>query len=216
MKATDGQGRLRAGIGPALLATAAFLTAGLVAVGLVTACGSGAAQADTFVPLPDGDQSLATAIGVPVDVNRTDEHAVISPSLAGNPLSRTAAMSATVYATAPGATEGSLETGYLLGCQVDLSGGLSLGGDVYIQPGLIFPEFSPSVNLVPGGVSVVKFDTKKLDPGAGAMGVAYSDRGVQVEGCGGYAQARAYSIVTVKNDHGSAEVTLYGQPFSIG
>lgn len=184
--------------------------------GLMTVFGSGAAQADTFVPLPDGDQALETAIGIPVDLSRTGELAVVSPALAGNGMSRTATLSGTVYATAPGAQSGTLVTGYLLGCQVDLSGGLSLGGDIFIQPNLVFPEISPSINLLPGGVANVKLNTKNLDPEAGAVGFAYSNRGVQVDGCGGYAQARAYSVLTVKNDHGSAEVTLYGQPFSIG
>lgn len=211
MKATIRRGRIWSGVGPLLLARATIAMAGLV-----TVFGSGAAQADTFVPLPDGDQSLETAIGIPVDLSRTEERAVVSPALAGNGMSRTATLSGTVYATAPGATSGTLVTGYLLGCQVDLSGGVSLGGDIFIQPNLVFPEISPSINLLPGGVANVKLNTKNLDPEAGAVGFAYSNRGVQVDGCGGYAQARAYSVLTVKNDHGSAEVTLYGQPFSIG
>ncbi|AHH15839.1 MspA domain-containing protein [Nocardia nova SH22a] len=185
--------------------------------GVVVALLSGAvANADTQVDLPDGHQTLTTAPGVPVDLSRTGEHAVVSPSLAANGLSRTASMSATVYAKVPGATKGTLVTGYLVGCQVDLSGGLSLGGDAYISPDGVSPELAPSINLVPGGVAVVRFDTKTLDPGAGAVGVTYQDRAVQVEGCAGYAQARAFTTLTVSNDRGTAEVTLYGRPFGIG
>ncbi|WP_216898626.1 MspA family porin [Nocardia alni] len=185
---------------------------GLAAVVL----GPGNAHADTVVPLPDGHQTVTTTIGIPVDLSRTGERAVISPSLAPNGMSRTATVSATVYATTPGATSGTLETGYLVGCQVDLSGGLSLGGDVYVEPDSISPELTPSINLVPGGVAKVAFDTKKLDPTQGKVGIQYLDRGIQVSGCGGYAQARAYSTLNVTNDHGTAEVTLYGQPFGIG
>ncbi|WP_330252155.1 MspA family porin [Nocardia sp. NBC_00565] len=169
-----------------------------------------------MVPLPDGQQAFTTATGVRIDLSRTGESAVVSPSLAYNGLSRTASMSGTVYATVDGATGGTLVTGYLVGCQVDLSGGVSLGGDVYVSPNSVSPELSPSINLVPGGVARVKFDTKRLDPAAGAVGVEYHDRGVQVDGCAGYAQARAFTMLTVTNERGSAEVTLYGDPFSIG
>ncbi|MEV2223630.1 MspA family porin [Nocardia vinacea] len=188
-----------------------------ISVGLaVLMLGGGFAHADTVVPLPDGEQALTTATGIPVDLTRTGETAIISQSLAANGMSRTAQLSATAYATAPGATAGSLETGYLIGCQVDLSGGLSLGGDVYMSPGSVSPELTPSIKLVPGGVAVVKFGTKKLDPAAGAVGISYRNRGVQLSGCGGYAQARAFSALSVTNDQGSAEVTLYGDPFSVG
>ncbi len=201
MRVIDGVGRWSAGM----------------SVGLaVLILGGGFARADTVVPLPDGEQALTTATGIPVDLTRTGETAIISQSLAANGMSRTAQLSATAYATAPGATAGSLETGYLIGCQVDLSGGLTLGGDVYISAGSISPELNPSIKLVPGGVAVVKFGTKKLDPAAGAVGIAYRNRGIQLSGCGGYAQARAYSSLIVTNDQGSAEVTLYGDPFSVG
>lgn len=174
------------------------------------------AQADTVIPLPNGRQALTTATGIPVDIGRTGERAVISPSLAYNGLSRTASMSATVFATVPGATGGQLVSGYVVGCQVDLSGGLSLGGDVYVAPGSVVPEVSPNISLVPGAVAQVKFDTKKIDPKAGAVGFEYHDRAVQISGCAGYAQARSFSTLTVTNDRGTAEVTLYGQPFSLG
>jgi hypothetical protein len=209
MKVNESGGRRAAGAG---LGFAAMLFGCVVAV----VVDSPVAQADTYVPLPDGEQALTTATGVQVDLTRSGEHAVISPSLASNGLSRTASMSATVYATIDGATSGNLVTGYVVGCQVDLSGGVSIGGDVYISPNSAYPEIYPNINLVPGGVATVKFDTKKIDPTAGAVGVAYSERAVQVSGCAGYAQARAFSTLTVKNDRGSAEVTLYGQPFSIG
>ncbi|KAA8888582.1 MspA family porin [Nocardia colli] len=201
MRVVEGAGRSAAGIGIALAA-------------LLLGCGS--ANADTVVPLPDGEQALTTATGIPVDLTRTGETAVLSPSLAANGMSRTAQLSGTTYATIPGATAGSLETGYLVGCQVDLSGGLSLGGDVYLSPDSVSPELNPSIKLGPGAVAVVKFGTKQLDPAAGAVGIAYRNRGIQLSGCGGFAQARAYSALTVTNDQGSAEVTLYGDPFSVG
>ncbi|WP_405166379.1 MspA family porin [Nocardia sp. NBC_01499] len=201
MRVLDGVGRGAAGIGVGLA---------------VLMLGCGVAGADTVVPLPAGEQALTTATGIPVDLTRTGETAIISPSLAANGMSRTAQLSGTAYATVPGATGGTLETGYLVGCQVDLSGGLSLGGDVYLSPESMSPELNPSIKLVPGGVAVVKFGSKTIDPAAGAVGIAYRNRGIQLSGCGGFAEARAYSALTVTNDKGSAEVTLYGDPFSVG
>ncbi|MFI1919269.1 MspA family porin [Nocardia sp. NPDC020380] len=174
------------------------------------------AHADTTIPLPDGEQALTTATGVQVDLTRTGEQAIVSPPLSSTPTSRTASVTATVFAKVQNATKGTLTTGYLIGCQVDLSGGLSLGGDVYVSPSSVTPEIAPSISLVPGGVSQVILDTKNLDPTAGAVGVAYAGRGIEISGCGGYAQARAFSTLTVTNDQGSAEITLYGQPFSVG
>ncbi|MBO0855954.1 MAG: MspA family porin [Nocardia sp.] len=189
------------------------------AVGLSAAAllsGTTTAQADTTVPLPDGNQAMTAANGVQVDMSRTGERAVVAPSLAANGLSRTVTLSGTVFAKVHSADSGTLTTGYMVGCQVDLSGGLSLGGDMYVQPGQAYPEVTPGINLVPGAVAVVKFDTKNLDPKAGAVGIGYGDRGIQVSGCAGYAQARAFSTLTVVNKQGTAEVTMYGRPFSIG
>ncbi|MFI5776128.1 MspA family porin [Nocardia sp. NPDC051570] len=190
--------------------------AGAGGVLAVLTLGSAVAQADTVAPLPDGREALTTATGVQVDLTRTGEQAVIAPSLAGNGMSRTASVSGTIFAKVDNATKGTLVTGYLVGCQVDLSGGLSLSGDMYVSPSALTPELAPSINLVPGGVSTVALDTKQLDPAARAVGIGYADRGIQISGCGGYAQARAFTTLTVINAQGSAEVTLYGQPFSVG
>ncbi|MCX4098084.1 MspA family porin [Nocardia sp. alder85J] len=94
----------------------------------VVLLGAGVGQADTQVPLPDGEQALTTATGVQVDLTRTGEQAVLSPSLASNGLSRTASMSGTVFATIDGATSGTLQTGYVVGCQVDLGSGVHAKG----------------------------------------------------------------------------------------
>jgi hypothetical protein len=179
-------------------------------------CSAPASQAaDAVVHLPDGGQHLETANGINVDFTRTGETAVISPSLAAIPTSRTAWLSGTVFAKVPGATGGTLEVGYLVGCQSDISGGLTLGGDMYVEPGNIYPEFEDSVQIKPGAVTDMKLGTKTIDKTAGAVGYQYSSRGLQIDGCVGAAEARSYSILTVTNDQGSAAITIYGRPFSL-
>lgn len=85
----------------------------------------GTADADTHVPLPDGHASYTTRDKVTVHVDRTGESATLSGSMAAIPLSRNAMVSgiASVQATAPAGvkiTGGRIETGYLVGCQIDL------------------------------------------------------------------------------------------------
>ncbi|NMN95819.1 MspA family porin [Antrihabitans stalactiti] len=177
---------------------------------------SGTANADTVVPLPDQDKALTTATGITVELSHTGESVTISPAIAANGLSRTAWVSGTAYADTGNADKGSLETGYLVGCQVDLSAGVSLGVDVGVSTNSLSPGVSSSFALKPGQVVAVKLGSKDLDPAAKAVGYSYRNLGIQVDGCGGFAQARSYTNLSVTGGGGSTTVALYGQPFSIG
>ena len=194
---------------------------------------TGAANADVFVPLPDGQK-----LGPGVTVSRTGEHALISPSLAANGAGRVVWVSGNAIADvsitpegaigpnkgasgAPGTNNSSphgasqLSTGYIVGCQVSIadnaisagvSGGINLsGGSLGGSIGL---------NLGPGDVKFVQIDYKDiLKPGV--YSVEYQDAEIEIQGCAGYAQARAYTVVEIIGDNYS-KVTLYGAPFSIG
>ncbi|MFD4456924.1 MspA family porin [Nocardia sp. NPDC058480] len=201
-----------------------------VTIGLLSA---GAANADTFVPLPDGEK-----LGPGVTLSRHGEHAIVSPSLAANGAGRVVWVSgharADVQVTPEGevgpyngplnrpgsnnsSTHGAsqLNHGYIVGCQVSigdeavsagLSGGVSTGG--------LSAGGSVGLNLGPGQVAFVQIDAKDiLKPGV--YSVEYQDAEIQIQGCAGYAQARSYSVVEIIGDHYS-KTTLYGQPFSIG
>ncbi|MFC9475748.1 MspA family porin [Nocardia sp. NPDC056952] len=201
-----------------------------VTIGLLSA---GAANADTFVPLPDGQK-----LGPGVTVSRTGEHAVISPSLAANGAGRVVWVSGNARADVqvtpegevgpyngptnrPGSNNSSthgasqLNTGYIVGCQVSI-------GDDAIAAGLSagVSTDGPSaggaigLHLGPGQVAFVQIDAKDiLKPGV--YSVEYQDAEIEVQGCAGYAQARSYSVVEIIGDHYS-KTTLYGAPFSIG
>ncbi|PTR44785.1 MspA protein [Rhodococcus sp. OK611] len=203
--------------------------AAAIAIGLMS---TGAAHADTFVPLPDGQKAGPGAV-----ITRTEESALISPSLAANGAGRTAWVSGTVTADvtgAPddgeagpsnGATNGKgtnnssthgvsrISTGYIVGCQVDITG---LGGSIGAGIDLSGPSISGSLT-VPVSAGQVKFvnvagkDIKKN----GKYAVQYQDTQLEIQNCGGFAQARSYTVVEiVGNDY--SKTTLYGQPFSIG
>ncbi|MEV0434199.1 MspA family porin [Nocardia sp. NPDC050413] len=201
-----------------------------VSIGLLSA---GAADADTFVPLPDGHKA-----GPGLSITRVGEKATISPSLAANGAGRVAWVSGSVVADVqqtpegepgpwngpsgrPGSNNSSthgtsqLNTGYIVGCQVSIaddaigagvSGGVSTGG--------VSAGGSIGLNLGPGEVAFAQISSKDITK-PGVYAIDYQDAEIQVQGCGGYAQARAYTVVEIIGDHYS-KTTLYGMPFSIG
>lgn len=222
--------------------------AAAVALGFLSA---GAANADTFVPLPDGE--IAASSGNVI--KRFAESALISPSLAANGAGRVAWVSGTVTADVKGVpanaeagpsnggiaenpdgsintngTQGTstdgvprLTTGYIVGCQVDIS---KLSGTLGLNAGLSANLVSESASGTAGGsanISVpmsagqVKFarvESKAIKKD-GTYTIQYQDAQIDAQGCGGYAQARSYTVLEVPgNDY--EKTTLYGQPFSIG
>ncbi|PQP26153.1 MspA family porin [Rhodococcus opacus] len=198
---------LRRGARVAGLGAAAAVVLGLMS--------TGAANADTFVPLPGGEK-VVNAGSVTAKIARNAESALVSPSLAANGAGRTAWVSGDAFAELGGEIpeEGAtLTTGYIVGCQLDItgleagiSGSLSLDG----------PSASGALSLpiAPGEVKFAKIRTKEdLKPGVSA--IQYRDQQIEVQGCGGYAQARAYTVLEIPGNH-YVKSTLYGQPFSIG
>ncbi|MCU1641904.1 MAG: mspA family protein [Nocardia sp.] len=210
---------------------AGFGAATAVALGLLS---TGAANADTFVPLPDGTKTSPAG----VTITRIGEHAVVSPSMAGNGAGRTAWLSGKTFADVTATPDGTvgpnngpangqgsnnssthgasqLNTGYIVGCQVSLadnavSAGVS--GGVNLSGGSL--GGSVGLNLGPGEVKMVQINAKDiLKPGT--YSVEYQDVPIEIQGCAGYAQARAYSVVEIIGDNYS-KTTLYGQPFSLG
>ncbi|WP_405136780.1 MspA family porin [Nocardia sp. NBC_01388] len=107
----------------------------------IAACGflptvliaAGPAGADAQVALPDGQGQFTAPDGVLVQVARSGEQATLSGSMAASPLSRNAMVSAvtSVTVTPPSGvtvTGGHIETGYLVGCQVDLNSKVTTEG----------------------------------------------------------------------------------------
>ncbi|WP_040786700.1 MspA family porin [Nocardia pneumoniae] len=204
--------------------------AAAVAMGLLS---TGAANADTFVPLPDGHK-----MGPGVTITRNGERALISPSLAANGTGRVVWVSgnavADVTETPEGAigpnngptgnpgtnnssTHGSsqLSTGYIVGCQVGIADdAIAAGVSGSVNLSGASAGGSIGVNLGPGEVKFVQIDYKDiLKPGV--YSVEYQDAEIQIQGCAGYTQARSYTVVEIIGDHYS-KTTLYGMPFSIG
>lgn len=212
-----------------------FRVAGLGAATAVTIglLSTGAADADTFVPLPDGNRAAPG-----VNLSRTGEQALLSPSMAANGAGRVAWVSGNVTADVSATPEGEkgpsngpsgedgtnnssthgasqVSSGYIVGCQVSIADdaiGAGLSGSVDLQGGSV--GGSVGLDLGPGEVEFVQIDYKDVKK-PGTYSIEYQDAEIEVQGCAGYAQARSYTVVEIIGDDYS-KTTLYGQPFSIG
>ncbi|MEU1985606.1 MspA family porin [Nocardia sp. NPDC019395] len=211
---------------------ASLAAASAAAVGLFS---TGAANADTFVPLPGGEITHTLPNGLAVTARIANESATINPSMGSTPLHRNAWVSASAQVEVHGEHKGTKITpGYVVGCQVDISGGGANGGAGASSD---FAGEKPSANLSTGGnltlgpgqaTSFLLLDIEKPDvygneghqfanKFTGPNGsVTWTDTTIGLNGCGGYAQARSFVRVEVTTDQGISEMRVWGQPFSLG
>ncbi|MFC8047096.1 MspA family porin [Nocardia sp. NPDC057353] len=207
--------------------------AATVAFGLFS---TGAANADTFVALPGGSITKTLSDGTVVTVNLVGESATISPSLGSTPVHRNAWVSGSAQVSVAGGEDigGKIYPGYVVGCQVNISGGGVEGGvaggfDVGDEEAVLGAETGGNLSLGPGqATSFYILDIEKPDDygnedhstnnsfKGNSGSVTWADSTIGLTGCGGYAQARAFVRVKVETDRVQSVVTLWGQPFSIG
>ncbi|GAB08773.1 hypothetical protein GOARA_021_00100 [Gordonia araii NBRC 100433] len=112
-----------------------------------------------------------------------------------------------------------LSVGYVVGCQVDV-GQLKLGAEGSLDAAAAFSGAAGSISLplAPGRVIYAPVSANKKGKQIEEPGTYFLNwRNVQMEiqGCGGYAQARSYAVIEVTGeDH--QKITLWGKPFTIG
>ncbi|MFJ4652741.1 MspA family porin [Nocardia sp. NPDC088792] len=215
---------------------------GVVATAALGLFSTGAANADTFVPLPGGTLTKTLSDGTVVTVSMTGESATINPSMGSTPLHRNAWVSGTAHVQLSGnnsSVGGRIYPGYVVGCQVSISGGGANGG---ATGGVNVDQNGPSINQ--GGTGVTSGGNLTLGPGQATSfyvldqeapddfgqdshntynafkgndgSVSWADETIGLNGCGGYAQARSFVNVQVQTDNVISWITLWGQPFSIG
>ncbi|TJZ80198.1 porin [Rhodococcus oryzae] len=210
-------------------------TTGAAAAVALSFCSIGAANADTVIPLPGGTITKTLADGTEVTVTMTGESATVSPSMGSTPLHRNVWVSGSAkveISGGSGAEGGSIEPGYIVGCQ------LTLGGETGADAG-IGAEWKGAAEPTAGGAGTVSIgpgeaasfpilDLESADDFGGEShsgehsfegdsgSVTWADSTMGVDGCAGYAQARSYVNVTVDTENVMSTVTLWGQPFSIG
>lgn len=194
----------------------------------------GAANADVFVKLPSQTQSTTLPDGTKVTITRSNESAIVAPSLGGTPLHRAAQVSAKYEVTTSKKAKIRITAGYVVGCQVNLSGlnsGLS-GGATENLAGVNTANnagTTQSLSLGPGQATlyyinnVEKADdfgsqqqTQNVDYETKDAKNSYVGEQIQLTGCAGYAQARSFATVRVRTSNVDKQVWFYGKPFSIG
>ncbi|KXP03744.1 MspA family porin [Tsukamurella pseudospumae] len=126
---------------------------------------TGTANADTFIPLPNG--STSSKIGdATVTVSITNQSAKLSPGMVALPTTRNAWVSGVVSAKITGgkADGGSIQAGYAVGCQIDVgktevTAGVT--GESGASVGLNGPTIQPKVTAKTGAT---------ISLGAGSVG----------------------------------------------
>ncbi|MGW4843702.1 MspA family porin [Nocardia brasiliensis] len=213
----------------------ARLATGVAATAALGLCPT-AAHADTVVALPGGELIKTLSDGTVLTVRLVGESATISPSMGATPVHRNAWVSgsAQVELSGSGAVGGKIYPGYVVGCQVTLKGGGVNGGvdaktDWEGKKPEIGGKAGGNLTLGPGQAkSLYLLDQEEADDFGneshstrnkfkGTSGsVTWADSTIGVQGCAGYAQARAFVRVKVATATVNSVVTLWGQPFSIG
>ncbi|GAC57461.1 hypothetical protein GOHSU_19_00660 [Gordonia hirsuta DSM 44140 = NBRC 16056] len=202
---------------PMRTAVVAAAVAAVAATGLTT--GAGAADA---ARLPNGSKTSTGIDGQKVTIKRTGERANPMPSVANNGAGRAAAVSGTYKATL-NKGKGHMQVGYLVGCQVNISG-LTLGLSGAISLSAASLSGALTVPLNPGEVAVVSSDEMMIKKGKATLMV--DGFHIDVQQCGGYAAARSFVKVMaaegmstedggLSGDSGFIQSTLYGKPFSL-
>ncbi|MEU4648710.1 MspA family porin [Nocardia fluminea] len=206
-----------------------FAAAATVALGSLS---TGAANADTIVPLPGGHITKTLSDGTVVDISLVGESANINPSMGSTPAHRNAWVSGSAQVSVSGGGGGKIFPGYTVGCQVNIAGGDALGeGAGEVVEGEGFGEVGTGGELTVGPGQSKSFYVLDLempdDYGneshktrnafkGGSGSVTWADETIGLSGCGGYAQARAFVSVEVETDNVMSWVTLWGAPFSLG
>ncbi|MFI6367175.1 MspA family porin [Nocardia sp. NPDC050630] len=208
--------------------------AAALALGLLS---TGAANADTFVPLPGGQIVKTLSDGTVLTIRLVGESANINPSMGATPVHRNAWVSGSAQVEVTDGWNGAIFPGYVVACQVNIDGGGAEGG---VTGGLdwsdsqnVKPKVSASsganLSLGPGQAqSFYVLDLEQADDfgneahkkrnkfKGGSGSVTWADETIGLSGCGGYAQARSFVSVEVETDNVITWTTLWGQPFSLG
>lgn len=225
---------IKAMIVPKKLAHAAYVcVTAAAAMGLLT---TATATADTFIPLPGGEMTESLADGTQVTIRLFGESANINSSMGSTPLHRNTWVSGTteVVVTGQPLILGKIRPGYVVGCQVNIAGGGASGGaglssDWEGNRPSANGNVGGSLSLGPGQAKrFFLLDQEREDPfgdsthtnfnafRSGKGGVAWKNSTIGLSGCAGYAQARAFVQVDLETANVKENVTLWGQPFSLG
>jgi hypothetical protein len=196
---------------------------------------TGAANADTFVPLPDQTVTQTLQDGSVVTLTLTEDSATINPSMGSTPLHRNAWVSGRVKVSMTNgqAIDGWVWPGYVVGCQIDINGGgvsESATASATSSTTTASSGSTATLSLGPGQAQTFSLlDIERPTPfgddanypfnyfhSTNTSGVHWEDTTIALNGCAGYAQARAFAKVRIQTKYAVGSVNVWGPPFSLG
>ncbi|MFF2555015.1 MspA family porin [Nocardia sp. NPDC058058] len=197
-----------------------------VAAGTLTS-GVGIAGADT---VPDKNRVVDTDDGWQLSITKTAENLDRYPNLASTMFTREGFVALKAVAEVNGTgrqpvSAGSLTLGYQIGCQVDVSSGLTLGMGFSIGPNASvtisqFPgatiggqaAVNPNISttLRPGSIATIDFGTKPLATNRASITADQVE--VKIDACMGPVTLRSYATVRISTPTADNSVTVYGDP----
>nr|WP_078280764.1 MspA family porin [Mycobacteroides franklinii] len=153
------------------------------------------------------------------------------PNLAGAQNSREAFMTLSAQANIGGSgsnpvTAANFVAGYQVGCQVDVSQGLQIGGTGQLagsvgatisgQPGVQVGGTGAiggfvQTDLQPGVITTVAMGTMPVTAGVGRLDM--QDVHVKVDACGGPVTVRSYATFAVASAVQQTQLSVYGDPY---
>ncbi|KZM68359.1 MspA family porin [Nocardia terpenica] len=199
----------------------------LASTAVAGAVAAGPATAD---PVADKARTVTTGDGWSLTVTKTAESIDRNPSLDADPFTHEGFVSLKAVAQIGGTggvpvTGATVSYGYQIGCQVDVSSGLTVGLSFSIGPNasvnISYPpslsiggsaSVSPNISTTvkPGGITTVTFGSKPLQASKGV--IAADQVEIKVSACAGPVSLRSFataSIATPTEDHST---TAYGDP----
>ncbi|MBU3062583.1 MspA family porin [Nocardia sp. NEAU-G5] len=195
-----------------------------IAAAALVAGAFGTASAD---PVADSSRAVVTDDGWQVRVTKAAENLDRVPNLAGSPFTREGFVRLEAIADISGkgrvpVDSGSMAVGYEIGCQVDVSNGLTVGLSAAIGPNVGISVGGvnagasalaiPNVSFAPkpGTITTVPLATKKL---TGAHASVTLDRiQIKIDACMGPVSLRSYAIVSTSTADADNSVAVYGNP----
>ncbi|MEV4126790.1 MspA family porin [Nocardia sp. NPDC049707] len=198
-----------------------------IAAAAVFGATSATASAD---PVADKSRVVNTEDGWELRISKTAEDVQRVPNLAATPFTREGfvTLSAATDISGEGreaVNSGTLQLGYQIGCQADVSNGLSLGISAAIGPNamvtvapspglavggsaLALPNMSTTIK--PGTITSITLGTKALAESHGSISVDQVQ--IKIDACAGAVSLRSFAIVSTSTATADNSVAVYGDP----
>ncbi|MFJ1457319.1 MspA family porin [Nocardia wallacei] len=198
-------------------------------IAATTALGMAAGTADAD-PVADRSRVVGTEDGWELTISKTAEDVQRVPNLAATPFTREGFVSLSATAEIGGegraaVNSGTMQLGYQIGCQADVSNGVTAGLSAAIGPNatvtvvpspglavgasaLALPNISATIK--PGTVSTITLGTKPLAGPHASISVDQVQ--IKIDACAGAVSLRSFAMVSISTDTADNSVAAYGDP----